>query len=96
MGDIVSFENGDPWLQGAARCRICGYEFQAVIPEGGSVHELECPECHSRKAFFMEYAPPSGGIEWLECSCGCDLYFVTRTHVQCAACGRVPNLDEVE
>jgi hypothetical protein len=64
----------EPHMSGAAACMVCHHSWAGVAPIG--THDLECPECHSTKGYFV--APVlRAGDRW-ECHCGCSVFHIAR------------------
>lgn len=74
----------EPHMTGAAACMVCHHSWVGVAPIG--THELECPECHSIKGYYVN--PVVIGEERWHCHCGSYVFHIHREHgpycVQCA------------
>lgn len=42
------------WVTGFACCRVCQHTWVAVVPAGGELTNLECPNCHSMSGELTE------------------------------------------
>jgi hypothetical protein len=88
MAEIVDLATvrgrATPYMSGAAACMACHHSWVAVAPVG--TYELECPECHSTKGYYVNTVVR--GEEVFECFCGCDMFRISRVHgpycVNCA------------
>lgn len=86
--NIIAFpgvNSDDRHISGKAHCLHCGYEWEAVAPEGTTW--LACPECTALKGIF-KYPPcvPEGGLV-RECQCGNQLFYLTPEGHLCPMCG---------
>lgn len=74
----------EPHMTGTAACMVCHHTWVSVAPVG--TYELECPECHSTKGYYLN--PAVRGDEQFVCNCGCYVFRIHREHgpycVQCA------------
>lgn len=71
-------------MTGAAACMVCHHSWVAVAPIGA--HELECPECHATKGYYVN--PVVVGHELWECNCGCSVFHINRElGPYCVNCG---------
>ena len=86
MAKVIPFPTKKiPSLRGPARCLHCFNEWEAVTPEG-IVASLECPECHLYKGILQGVMEPEGDTRWV-CHCGCDLFYIVTSGLQCLMCG---------
>ena len=76
-------EDEGPYMTGEAWCLGCKYKWLAIAPVGTFC--LECPECHANKGHYMNFQQPEGD-RW-QCTCGCQLFFLTSAGVMCPNCG---------
>lgn len=74
----------DPHMTGAAACMVCHHSWVGVAPVG--TIELECPECHATKGYFIN-SVLRGDERW-QCDCGCFVFHIARTiGPYCVNCG---------
>lgn len=74
-----------PHISGLACCSACRHEWADAAPVGTVF--LLCPACGTQKGRFIHPALLEPGAERLECSCGCQLFSLTRTETICINCG---------
>lgn len=67
-----SAEERSPHLSGAAACMACHHSWVAVAPVG--TYELECPECHAIKGYYIN--PVVYGEDIWQCNCGCCVFHI--------------------
>ncbi len=73
-----------PHMSGAAACMVCHHSLVAVAPVG--THELECPECHAIKGYYV--APVVAGEDRFQCDCACSVFHIGRgIGPYCVHCG---------
>lgn len=86
--NIVSLDqfkkDNEPHCSGVAKCIGCKHTWVAIAPVG--TFHLECPNCETFKGVFDGLAMPQLRYE---CSCGCDLFFITPSEVVCSLCAMV-------
>lgn len=84
---VIEFPKKDePHIEGPTKCMACGYKGHSVAPVGVSL--MECPECETEKLVFELMTGPIGGDRWV-CNCGCDLFYILPTGLQCTQCATV-------
>jgi len=76
-----------PHMNGTARCLHCGHEHKARVPEG-VVTDLDCPECGLPKAVMVGLCAPADGVPRWACTCGCQLFHLLESGIQCLHCGK--------
>lgn len=80
----------DPHVSGQARCLACKHEWMAVVPAIADDYagDLECPACGvCRGQFKWPFHGPQAEEVWT-CSCGSQLFMITRPGTRCVGCGR--------
>lgn len=91
MGDVLTFGEKTPHIEGAARCLLCKHEWRAVMPTG-SPPFFECPECKTEQGVFIGTVVKDRH-HWT-CTCGNQLFHVTPEGVYCPLCGGDQNFDK--
>ena len=82
---LTSKPREEPHMSGKAHCIQCDHVWGAVAPVGTVF--LECPECKTQKGRFVGHCAPDDGVEFRECNCGNQLFYLTREGHMCANCG---------
>jgi hypothetical protein len=92
--NVVKFPGADETksVTGPARCMACRHTWQAVVSHETRLEPLECSQCGAMKGILvMPYVPASGTPVW-KCSCGNDLFYITRSGHVCPNCGEIVSI----
>ena len=88
MGDLIPLhkekDERTAHIVGTAICLDCQNKWTAVAPIGSTV--LECPDCGTQKGKFFYEVIRQDREHW-ECSCGNDLFYITKDGSYCPNCG---------
>ena len=84
--NVIEFKKPSaPHAHGDAFCFQCNHSWIAVAPAG--TVQLECPSCHTMKGLYKFPFSVSEGELLRECSCGCQLFYLTPEGHLCTNCG---------
>lgn len=84
MPEVVNLADRKPHLAGKAICMACRHEFVSVAPVGSVL--FDCPSCGAQKA-HMRFACVIDGKPTWNCTCGNDLFHITKEGCYCPNCG---------
>lgn len=84
-GKVVSLDKHRPRLEGVAKCLACQHEWEAMVPIG-SVW-LICPKCKLERGRFIYHMMREEYQHW-SCTCGNDLFYITRDGEYCPNCAK--------
>lgn len=82
--NIISFQDHQSHLSGAAFCIECRHTWTAVAPTGTGW--LECPAC-TRMTGRFKYTMVKEDVAHWTCKCGNDLFYATPDGFYCPNCG---------
>lgn len=89
MTNVISLDAArlerSPHTAGRAKCLACGNEETVVAPVGTT--EMECAACGMMRSVWMHPFVPEDGTELWMCSCGSQVFALTRRQIFCCGCG---------
>lgn len=85
MADIIDFNSKKAHLSGIAVCASCHHTWSAVAPVG--TIQLQCPACTTMNGIWMNPVGLEPDIKVKTCSCGGQVFFITKEVYHCIKCG---------
>lgn len=94
MSNVIILEPQRPHISGECICIQCHHTWNAVTPIGTTW--LECPKCGLRKGAYKHPTGATKQEERWQCSCECDVFWITRDGFVCCLCGTLQVFGEIE
>lgn len=94
MGELAHLEDFKPRISGIGRCILCGYEYNAVAPEG-VILPMECGKCGCDGVYFKHIITGREDDLLFTCRCNCDVFVNGPENFRCVKCGLVHEYSEI-